>query len=101
MSFDLDPKSAGFDPDRLTRIDRHLQEAYIDRGRIAGCQLLVARRGHVAHRSTLGAMDLERGTPVADGPIWRLSSMTKPIPGAALLSLYEQGKCKLGDPIHR
>lgn len=101
MSFDLDPKSAGFDPDRLTRIDRHLQEAYIDRGRIAGCQVLVARHGHVAHRSTLGTMDLERATPVADGAIWRLYSMTKPITGAALLSLYEQGKCKLGDPIHR
>src|SRR3954462_11086432 len=101
MSFDLEPKSAGFDPDRLARIDRHLQEAYIDRGHIAGCQVLVVRHGHVAHRSTLGAMDLERGTAVADDAIWRLYSKATPTAGAALLSLCEHGKCKLGDPIHR
>src|SRR4051812_25397609 len=101
MSFALDPKSAGLDPERLARIDRHLQDAYIDRGRIAGCQVLVARHGHVAHRSTLGLMDLERSTPVADDAIWRWYSMTKPVTGVALLSLYEQAKCKLTDPIHR
>jgi CubicO group peptidase (beta-lactamase class C family) len=101
MSFDLDPKSAGFDADRLARIDHHLQGAYIDPGRIAGCQVLVARHGHVAHRSTFGMMDLERGTPVADDAIWRWYSMTKPVTGVALLSLLEQAKCKLGDPIHR
>lgn len=101
MSFDLDPKSAGFDPDRLARIDEHLQTAYIDRGRIAGCQVLVARHGHVAHRRSLGVMDVERKTPVADGAIWRWYSMTKPVTGVALLSLYEQAKCKLTDPIHR
>src|SRR4051812_27465894 len=101
MSFALDPKSAGLDPERLARIDRHLQDAYIDRGRIAGCQVLVARHGHVAHRSTLGLMDLERSTPVADDAIWRWYSMSKPVTGVALLSLYEQAKFKLTDPIHR
>jgi CubicO group peptidase (beta-lactamase class C family) len=63
--------------------------------------VLVARHGHVAHRSTFGMMDLERGTPVADDAIWRWYSMTKPVTGVALLSLLEQAKCKLGDPIHR
>lgn len=101
MVFDLDPKSAGFDPERLDRIDDHLQREYIDRGRIAGCQVLVARHGHVAHRSTLGLMDIERSLPVADDAIWRWYSMTKPVTGVALLTLTEQAKCKLADPIHR
>jgi CubicO group peptidase (beta-lactamase class C family) len=101
MTVDLDPKSAGFDPARLARIDEHLQRNYVDRQRIAGCQVLVARHGHVAHRSSLGLMDIEHGTPVADDAIWRLYSMTKPITGVALLSLYEQARCKLTDPIAR
>jgi CubicO group peptidase (beta-lactamase class C family) len=46
-------------------------------------------------------MDSERGTPVADDAIWRWYSMTKPVTGVALLTLYEQGRCKLTDPIHR
>jgi CubicO group peptidase (beta-lactamase class C family) len=101
MTVDVDPKAAGFDPARLARIDEHLQRRYIDPGKIAGAQVLVARHGRVAHRSTLGLMDLERGAPVADDAIWRLYSMTKPVTGVALLSLYEQARCRLLDPIHR
>lgn len=101
MNIDLDPKAAGFEPSRLARIDEHLQTNYVDRGKIAGCQVLVSRHGHVAHRSSLGVMDRERGTAVADAAIWRWYSMTKPLTGVALLSLYEQGRCKLSDPIHR
>jgi CubicO group peptidase (beta-lactamase class C family) len=98
---DPDPKPAGLDPGRLTRIDDHLQRQYIDRGRIAGCQVMVARRGHVALRSSLGLMDRERGASVADDAIWRWYSMTKPVTGIALLTLFEQARCKLTDPIHR
>jgi CubicO group peptidase (beta-lactamase class C family) len=101
VTVDLDPKAAGFDPARLARIDEHLQANYIDKGRIAGCQVLVARHGSVAHRSSLGLMDIERRTAVADDAIWRWYSMTKPVTGVALLSLYEQGKCRLADPIAR
>src|ERR1051325_3238453 len=101
MAFDLDPKSAGFDPHRLARIDDQLQREYIDRGRIAGCQILVARHGHVARRSTLGLMDLEHTTPVADDAIWRWYSMTKPVTGVALLTLMEQAHAKLTDPVAR
>jgi CubicO group peptidase (beta-lactamase class C family) len=100
-SLDLDPKLAGFDPNRLGRIDEHLQTNYIDRGRIAGCQVLVARHGHVAHRSSLGLMDREHNVPVANDAIWRLYSMTKPVTGVALLTLIEQARVKLADPIDR
>jgi CubicO group peptidase (beta-lactamase class C family) len=101
VTIDLDPKSAGFDPARLARIDEHLTTRYVEPGKIAGCQVLVARHGHVAHRSTLGLMDRERGVPVADDAVWRWYSMTKPVTGVALLSLIEQGRCKLTDPVDR
>jgi CubicO group peptidase (beta-lactamase class C family) len=101
MTIDLDPKAAGLDTERLARIDDHLRAKYVDTGKIAGCQVLVARRGHVAHRSTLGLMDRERAVPVADDAIWRWYSMTKPVTGVALLALVEQGLAKLTDPVHR
>ena len=97
----VDAKAAGFDPARLARIDDHLRTRYLEPEKIAGCQVLVARHGQVAHRSSLGSMDHERGIPVADDAIWRLYSMTKPITGVALLTLLEQGLAKLTDPVHR
>lgn len=97
----IDPESAGLDPGRLARIDDHLRNRYLEPGKIAGCQVLVARHGHVAHRSSLGMDDRERSTPVAEDTIWRLYSMTKPITGVALLTLQEQALCRLTDPIER
>jgi CubicO group peptidase (beta-lactamase class C family) len=97
----LDPAGAGFDPERLARIDDHLRARYVEPGKIAGCQIVVFRHGHLAHASLIGAMDRERERPVADDTIWRLYSMTKPITGVALLSLYEQGAVQLTDPVAR
>ncbi|MGZ4758823.1 MAG: serine hydrolase, partial [Acidimicrobiales bacterium] len=85
----VNPDAAGFDADRLRLVDEHLLRRYVDPQKIAGCQVVVARRGQIAHHSSLGSMDLERGRPVVDDTIWRYYSMTKPITGVALLSLYE------------
>ena len=41
--FEVDPEKAGFDASRLDRITTHLRRNYIDSGKIAGCQTLVAR----------------------------------------------------------
>jgi hypothetical protein len=40
----LAPTKAGFSPERLERITDHLTSHYVDPGKIAGCQTLVARR---------------------------------------------------------
>jgi CubicO group peptidase (beta-lactamase class C family) len=99
--FDLAPERAGFDAKRLDRITDHLTRAYIEPGKIAGCQTLVARRGHVAYFTSLGYADRERALPVADDTIFRLFSMTKPITSVALMTLYEQGYFQLNDPVSR
>jgi CubicO group peptidase (beta-lactamase class C family) len=97
----IDPDAAGMDPGRLERIDEHLRTRYLEPGKIAGCQLVVARHGVIAHASSLGQRDRERGRPVTDDTIWRLYSMTKPVTGVALLTLYERGLFQLDDPVHR
>ena len=97
----IDPDAAGLDAGRLERITEHLNRAYIEPGKIPGCQTVVYRHGAVGYFSSLGSMDLERGKPVADDTIWRIYSMTKPITGVALMSLYERGLFRLNDPVDR
>ncbi len=101
MGAPLDPSAAGLDAERLGRIDEHFRESYVESGRIAGFQVVVGRHGHVAHRATVGSMDLESGEQLHDRTIWRWYSMTKPITAVALLSLVERARVKLTDPIHR
>ena len=98
---ELAPKQAGFSADRLQRITDHLKRSYIDNGKIAGCQVLVARHGHPAYFQSLGQMDRERGKPMRDDTIVRLYSMTKPITSVALMTLYEKGYFQLNDPVHK
>ena len=98
---EIAPEKAGFDAGRLSRITEHLQRSYIEPGKIAGCQTLVSRHGHVAYFSSLGLMDRERKRPMRDDTIFRIYSMTKPITSVALMTLYEQGYFQLNDPVHR
>jgi CubicO group peptidase (beta-lactamase class C family) len=85
----------------LERITDHLQQRYIEPGKIAGSQVAVLRHGSVGYFRSFGSMDLERGKPVGDDTIWRIYSMTKPIIGVAMMTLYERGHFQLGDPVSR
>jgi CubicO group peptidase (beta-lactamase class C family) len=89
------------DEARLERIGEHLTTRYVEPGKVAGCQALVARHGQVAYSRSFGLADRERGTPVRDDTIWRIYSMTKPITSVALMTLYERGLFQLTDPVHR
>jgi len=97
----IDPDAAGLDAGRLERITQHLEQRYIEPGKIAGAQVTVTRHGTVGYFRSFGSMDLERGKPMADDAIFRIYSMTKPIVGVALMTLYEQGHFQLNDPVSR
>lgn len=95
------PEDVGLSSERLARIDRHLLERYVAPGKIAGCVVQVARRGQLVHRTALGSRDLARGLPMTDDTLFRIYSMTKPIASVALMTLLEEGRVALGDPVHR
>jgi CubicO group peptidase (beta-lactamase class C family) len=97
----VDAEAAGLDATRLERITEHFTVRYVDAGRVAGCQVLVARHGHVGYFRSFGLMEREREKPVADDTIWRMFSMTKPITGVALMTLHERGMFQLNDPVSR
>lgn len=97
----IDPKAAGMAPAQLARIRKHLQQRYLEPGKIAGFLPLIYRRGAVAYFEPMGMMDLERGKPMAEDTLFRIYSMTKPITSVALMMLYEEGHFQLNDPVHR
>ena len=91
-----DAGEVGMSADRLDRLDRAMQ-AYVERGDVAGVVSLVARRGKVVHFSAHGERDT--GATMAPDAIFRIASMTKPIASVALMTLYEEGRFQLRDPI--
>ncbi len=94
----VDPGEVGLDPDRLQRVAAYAA-SFVDDGLMVGTDVLVARRGRVALRSTAGLADREAGLPVAEDTLWRLYSMTKPVTSVAVMQLFEAGLLRLRDPL--
>jgi CubicO group peptidase (beta-lactamase class C family) len=100
FGIDVDPGEIGLDEQRLGRIDTHFRR-YVDDGRLPGWQVMVSRRGRVAHLSSYGMADAEAGRAVEPDTIFRVYSMTKPVTSVAAMMLWEQGAFELNDPIGR
>jgi CubicO group peptidase (beta-lactamase class C family) len=92
------PESVGFSADGLKALQRTMR-ALVDDAKLAGVTTLVARHGKVVYVDAYGVQDLATRKPVASDTIFRLASMTKPIVGAAMMMLWEQGKWTLDDPV--
>ncbi|MDH3294049.1 MAG: beta-lactamase family protein, partial [Acidimicrobiia bacterium] len=95
----VDPTEAGFDAGRLAAIDRFVEDNYLKSGRFPGFSWLIARGGRIVHRSTLGYRNVAQQVPMTDDTIVRIYSMSKPITSMALLSLYEEGRVRLYQPV--
>ena len=95
------PKSVGLSSERLENFDFLLKEKYVDKGKLPGAQILIARGGKVAHFSSLGMRDIENNLPVEEDTIFRIYSMTKPVTGVALMQLFEKGLFQLSDPVSK
>lgn len=97
---EITPSEAGFDAERLRRIDEHFA-TYVETGKLPGWLVLVARRGRIAHLSTHGYRDLETRAAVDHDTLFRIYSMTKPLTSVAAMMLYEQGALELTDPVSK
>lgn len=101
MNIAVQPSEAvGMSAKRLERIGPVMQ-AYVDRGVYAGIVTLIARRGRVVHAGQFGWRDREAGSAMTADAIFRLYSMTKPIVCVALMTLIEEGRFRLIDPVAR
>src|SRR6185436_6463446 len=88
------PPASVLSQEKLHKIDSVVGEL-VEKHKIAGAVVMVAKDGATVFTGTYGKMDLEAGTPMRPDAIFRIYSMTKAIVSAAALILVEEGKLKL------
>jgi len=94
------PAAVGLSSQGLKEISATLQ-AGIDRKEIPGAVILIARHGKIGYFESLGYRDREAGAPMGRDAIFRIASMTKPVTIVAAMTLVEQGRLSLADPVSR
>jgi CubicO group peptidase (beta-lactamase class C family) len=82
------------------RIDSSLK-SFIDSNKTVGVSALVFEKGKEVYYNAFGYADREAKKPMDRNTIVRIFSMTKPITGVALMTLYEKGKFQLDDPLSK
>ena len=92
------PEAVGMSAERLARITG-LMQSYVDDGRLAGAVTMVGRHGRVVYHEAVGTLDLETGAQMEPDSLFRIYSMSKPIVSMAALTLYEEGRFQLNDPV--
>jgi CubicO group peptidase (beta-lactamase class C family) len=93
-------QASAISTERLARVDRLLQE-YVDQDRVAGVVALVLRDGQPVYERAVGWSDKEARRRMSADTIFRIASQTKAITSVAVLSLFEEGKIGLNDPVSR
>jgi CubicO group peptidase (beta-lactamase class C family) len=92
--------TSGFSAERLARIDRALEE-YVAREQIGGAVALVLRNGQRVYEKAVGWSDREAGRRMATNSIFRIASQTKALTSVVILSLMEEGRLSVSDPVSR
>lgn len=86
----------GFDDHVLARIDEVVRGA-VEQGQVPGVVAAV-QRGETVHVAISGEMAVG-GAPMRRDTLFRITSMTKPITAAAVLSLLDDGLVDLAAPV--
>ena len=82
------------------RIDATLK-IFIDSGKTAGVSALIFEKGKEVYFNAFGYADQEAKVPMDRNTIESIFSMTKPVTGVALMTLYEKGAFQLDDPLSK
>lgn len=92
------PESVGLSSARLARIGEVLQRD-IDAGKIPGAVLAIARDGKLAFLQAWGWRDKAAGVKMTPDTIFNIASMTKPMTTVGALTLVEQGRLLIDEPV--
>jgi CubicO group peptidase (beta-lactamase class C family) len=92
------PESQGMSSERLARGRAEVQR-FLDEGKHAGAVSLVVRNGKMVDWAAYGKRDLEAGLPMEKDTIVRIYSMSKIVTSVAALTLLEEARFRLDDPI--
>jgi len=94
------PEDVGLSTPRLERIGQTFKQD-VGNGRIPGVVIMIARHGRLAYAESFGFQDKDKGTPMAPDAIFRAYSMTKPLVAVAAMTLVEDGRIQLTDPVSK
>ena len=72
-----------------------------DAGLLAGAVTVVWQHGELLQLNEIGYRDVDAGLPMQKDTLFRIASMTKPVTVAVVMSLVDDGKLALKDPITR
>jgi CubicO group peptidase (beta-lactamase class C family) len=74
---------------------------YVEKNELAGAVVLVANPDKVLTVEAVGYADREQKTPMQVDDLFWIASMTKPMTAAALMTLVDEKKVALDDPIEK
>jgi CubicO group peptidase (beta-lactamase class C family) len=94
------PEEVGMSSERLALIGKAVN-AEIERERLPGAVLAIARRDKLIYFETFGYLDKTAGTAMLPDAIFNIASMTKPMTAVAALQLYERGKLLMEEPLSK
>lgn len=86
------------DEEAWARLDSTLK-SYVDMGQLAGVSALIYEQDKEVYFNTFGYADRNAKIPMSRNTIVQIYSMTKPITGTALMTLYDKGAFNLDDPV--
>ncbi len=94
------PQDHGLSPERLARLDAVIASEIAEK-RLPGAVIGIARHGRLVHTYVGGVQDPSSGSPMSRDSVFRIYSMTKPMVVATALTLVEEGRLQLTDPVAR
>jgi CubicO group peptidase (beta-lactamase class C family) len=97
---DVAPKPAVFSPEKLGGIDDFFNNE-VTTGKIPGAMVLIKQHGRQVYFKAFGMSDTDTGRPMTPDTIFPLHSMTKTITSFAAMTLVDQGRLKLDDPVSK
>ena len=100
FNYNVKPGKLGVSQEKIAGLDELLQ-GYVDQERVSCVTAFIAKGGDVVYEKSFGYKDVENKVPARTDDIYVLFSQTKAIVAVALMTLYEQGKFEIDDPISK
>lgn len=92
------PEAVGMSSQRLQRLNTVL-ENYVENKQLPGAVVMISRKGKIVYTAAVGYRDYETKDPIRENTIFRIASQTKAIVSVGIMTLLEQGKLLLDDPV--
>ena len=65
------PEYVGMSTERLAKI-KPLMQRYVDEGKVAGIQTIIARKGKIVHFEQVGKLDIDTGAAIEKDSLFRI-----------------------------